>query len=183
MSLLERFTPQLILPDAMKVFPVYMNSLLKTPALVGSTELSTDDRAFHRFLVNSMGVEETQVLLYPRLIPLVSYTLTQHLYFFVSLTSNPELQSLCVYIMFMLFLSALYGCVQRGDPSSSALLWGEAQWVWHVSVGKRVLDVPLAGTGLSTRPHPEPLQCALSRPPVLRRGMTYCFCNYIFIIQ
>ncbi|XP_073691719.1 protein transport protein Sec24D isoform X3 [Garra rufa] len=61
---------QLILPDAMKVFPVYMNSLLKTPSLVGSTELSTDDRAFHRFLVNSMGVEETQVLLYPRLIPL-----------------------------------------------------------------------------------------------------------------
>uniref|UniRef100_A0A8C1Q495 SEC24 homolog D, COPII coat complex component n=1 Tax=Cyprinus carpio TaxID=7962 RepID=A0A8C1Q495_CYPCA len=61
---------QLILPDAMKVFPVYMNSLLKTPTLVGSTELSTDDRAFHRLLVNAMGVEETQVLLYPRLIPL-----------------------------------------------------------------------------------------------------------------
>ncbi|XP_026071727.1 protein transport protein Sec24D-like isoform X2 [Carassius auratus] len=61
---------QLILPDAMKVFPVYMNSLLKTPALVSSAELSTDDRAFHRFLVNAMGVEETQVLLYPRLIPL-----------------------------------------------------------------------------------------------------------------
>uniref|UniRef100_A0A672MEW8 Protein transport protein Sec24D-like n=1 Tax=Sinocyclocheilus grahami TaxID=75366 RepID=A0A672MEW8_SINGR len=60
----------LILPDAMKVFPVYMNSLLKTPTLVGSTELSTDDRAFHRLLVNAMGVEETQVLLYPRLIPL-----------------------------------------------------------------------------------------------------------------
>uniref|UniRef100_A0A672N5W6 SEC24 homolog D, COPII coat complex component n=1 Tax=Sinocyclocheilus grahami TaxID=75366 RepID=A0A672N5W6_SINGR len=61
---------QLILPDAMKVFPVYMNSLLKTATLVGSTELSTDDRAFHRLLVNAMGVEETQVLLYPRLIPL-----------------------------------------------------------------------------------------------------------------
>ncbi|XP_051580009.1 protein transport protein Sec24D-like isoform X1 [Myxocyprinus asiaticus] len=61
---------QLILPDAMKVFPVYMNSLLKTPTLVGSAELSTDDRAFHRLMVMSMGVEETQVLLYPRLIPL-----------------------------------------------------------------------------------------------------------------
>lgn len=58
----------------MKVFPVYMNSLLKTPSLVGSTELSTDDRAFYRFMVMAMGVEETQVLLYPRLIPLVSYT-------------------------------------------------------------------------------------------------------------
>ncbi|XP_067256107.1 protein transport protein Sec24D isoform X1 [Chanodichthys erythropterus] len=61
---------QLILPDAMKVFPVYMNSLLKTPSLVGSTELSTDDRAFHRLMVMAMGVEETQVLLYPRLIPM-----------------------------------------------------------------------------------------------------------------
>lgn len=73
-ALLEHFTLQLILPDAMKVFPVYMNSLLKTPSLVGSTELSTDDRAFYRFMVMAMGVEETQVLLYPRLIPLVSYT-------------------------------------------------------------------------------------------------------------
>lgn len=73
-ALLEHFLLQLILPDAMKVFPVYMNSLLKTPSLVGSTELSTDDRAFYRFMVMAMGVEETQVLLYPRLIPLVSYT-------------------------------------------------------------------------------------------------------------
>lgn len=62
---------QLILPDAMKVFPVYMNSLMKTPVLVGNTELSTDDRAFHRFSVMSMGVEESQVLLYPQLIPVV----------------------------------------------------------------------------------------------------------------
>ncbi|XP_030635801.1 protein transport protein Sec24D [Chanos chanos] len=63
---------QLILPDAMKVFPVYMNSLMKTPALVGNAELSTDDRALHRLAVMSMGVEETQVLLYPRLIPVHS---------------------------------------------------------------------------------------------------------------
>ncbi|KAA0723816.1 Protein transport protein [Triplophysa tibetana] len=61
---------QLILPDAMKVFPVYMNSLLKTPSLVGSGDLSTDERAFFRLMVMAMGVEETQILLYPRLIPL-----------------------------------------------------------------------------------------------------------------
>ncbi|KAG7461887.1 hypothetical protein MATL_G00195950 [Megalops atlanticus] len=63
---------QLILPDAMKVFPVYLNSLMKSPALVGSVELSTDDRAFHRLTVAGMGVEETQALFYPRLIPLHS---------------------------------------------------------------------------------------------------------------
>ncbi|XP_051284770.1 protein transport protein Sec24D isoform X2 [Dicentrarchus labrax] len=61
---------QLILPDAMKVFPVYMNSLMKTAPLVGSTELSTDDRAHQRLSVMGMGVEDTQLLLYPRLIPL-----------------------------------------------------------------------------------------------------------------
>uniref|UniRef100_A0A8B9KJ51 SEC24 homolog D, COPII coat complex component n=1 Tax=Astyanax mexicanus TaxID=7994 RepID=A0A8B9KJ51_ASTMX len=63
---------QLILPDAMKVFPVYMNSLMKSPVLVGSTELSTDDRAFHRLSVMSLGVEESQILMYPRLIPVHS---------------------------------------------------------------------------------------------------------------
>ncbi|KAJ8008271.1 hypothetical protein DPEC_G00103070 [Dallia pectoralis] len=61
---------QLILPDAMKVFPVYMNSLMKTAPLVGSAELCTDDRAHQRLSVMAMGVEETQLLLYPRLVPL-----------------------------------------------------------------------------------------------------------------
>ncbi|CAL8385667.1 unnamed protein product [Arctogadus glacialis] len=50
----------------MKVFPVYMNSLMKTAPLVGST----DDRALQRLAVMAMGVEDTQLLLYPRLIPL-----------------------------------------------------------------------------------------------------------------
>ncbi|KAM3590025.1 uncharacterized protein V6R79_002079 [Siganus canaliculatus] len=61
---------QLILPDAMKVFPVYMNSLMKTAPLIGSTEVATDDRAHQRLSVMAMGVEDTQLLLYPRLIPL-----------------------------------------------------------------------------------------------------------------
>nr|XP_023685568.1 protein transport protein Sec24D-like [Paramormyrops kingsleyae] len=60
---------QLILPDAMKVLPLYMNSLMKSAALVASPELSTDDRALHRITVTGMGVEETQALFYPRLIP------------------------------------------------------------------------------------------------------------------
>ncbi|CAL8299234.1 unnamed protein product [Boreogadus saida] len=47
-----------------------MNSLMKTAPLVGSTELSTDDRTHQRLAVMAMGVEDTQLLLYPRLIPL-----------------------------------------------------------------------------------------------------------------
>ncbi|KAK2899740.1 protein transport protein Sec24D isoform X1 [Channa argus] len=61
---------QLILPDAMKVFPVYINSLMKTAPLMGSSDLSTDDRAHQRLSVQAMGVEDTQLLLYPHLIPL-----------------------------------------------------------------------------------------------------------------
>ncbi|XP_037116537.1 protein transport protein Sec24D [Syngnathus acus] len=61
---------QLILPDAMKVFPVYMNSLMKTPPLTGSTELSTDERAHQRLALMAMAVEDSQLLLYPRLTPL-----------------------------------------------------------------------------------------------------------------
>ncbi|XP_034532534.1 protein transport protein Sec24D isoform X2 [Notolabrus celidotus] len=61
---------QLILPSAMKVLPVYMNSLMKSGPLVGSTELSTDERAHQRLSVMAMGVEDTQLLLYPRLVPL-----------------------------------------------------------------------------------------------------------------
>lgn len=57
----------------MKVFPVYMNSLMKTTPLVGSTELSTDDRAHQRLSLMAMAVEDTQLLLYPRLIPLVGH--------------------------------------------------------------------------------------------------------------
>uniref|UniRef100_A0A8C8MN58 SEC24 homolog D, COPII coat complex component n=1 Tax=Oncorhynchus tshawytscha TaxID=74940 RepID=A0A8C8MN58_ONCTS len=49
----------------------YLNSLMKTGPLVGSAELSTDDRAHQRLIATAMGVEDTQLLLYPRLIPLV----------------------------------------------------------------------------------------------------------------
>uniref|UniRef100_H3A4W2 SEC24 homolog D, COPII coat complex component n=1 Tax=Latimeria chalumnae TaxID=7897 RepID=H3A4W2_LATCH len=61
---------QLILPDSMKVLPVYMNCLLKSHILVGSSEISTDERAFQRQVVMSMGVADSQAFFYPRLIPI-----------------------------------------------------------------------------------------------------------------
>ncbi|KAM6269591.1 protein transport protein Sec24D [Porphyrio hochstetteri] len=66
---------QLILPDAMKVLPVYMNCLLKSCVLVGRPEIPTDDRAYHRQLVMAMGVADTQLLFYPRLLPIHSLDL------------------------------------------------------------------------------------------------------------
>ncbi|XP_063166490.1 protein transport protein Sec24D isoform X2 [Candoia aspera] len=63
---------QLILPDAMKVLPVYMNCLLKSCVLLGRSEIPTDERTFHRQLVMSMDVAGTQLLFYPQLLPIHS---------------------------------------------------------------------------------------------------------------
>lgn len=61
---------QLILPDAMKVLPVYMNCLLKSSVLISKPEIPTDERTFHRQLVMSMDVAGTQLLFYPQLLPI-----------------------------------------------------------------------------------------------------------------
>lgn len=65
----------LILPDAMKVLPVYMNCLSKSCVLVGRPEIPTDERAYHRQLVTSMGVADTQLFFYPQLLPVHSLDL------------------------------------------------------------------------------------------------------------
>ncbi|KAM9030407.1 protein transport protein Sec24D isoform 1-T2 [Ara ararauna] len=66
---------QLVLPDAMKVLPVYMNCLSKSCVLVGRPEIPTDERAYHRQLVISMGVADTQLFFYPQLLPVHSLDL------------------------------------------------------------------------------------------------------------
>ncbi|XP_048364978.1 protein transport protein Sec24D [Sphaerodactylus townsendi] len=63
---------QLILPDSMKVLPVYMNCLLKGCVLAGKPEISTDERAFHRQLVMAMDAAGTQLLFYPQFLPIHS---------------------------------------------------------------------------------------------------------------
>ncbi|XP_005144195.1 protein transport protein Sec24D isoform X2 [Melopsittacus undulatus] len=66
---------QLVLPDAMKVLPVYMNCLSKSCVLVGRPEIPTDERAYYRQLVTSMGVADTQLFFYPQLLPVNSLDL------------------------------------------------------------------------------------------------------------
>ncbi|XP_043782838.1 protein transport protein Sec24C isoform X5 [Cervus elaphus] len=62
---------QLILPECMKLLPVYLNCVLKSEVLQPGAEVTTDDRAYVRQLVTSMDVAETNVFFYPRLLPLV----------------------------------------------------------------------------------------------------------------
>uniref|UniRef100_A0A8D2JJY2 SEC24 homolog D, COPII coat complex component n=1 Tax=Sciurus vulgaris TaxID=55149 RepID=A0A8D2JJY2_SCIVU len=61
---------QLILPDSMKILPVYMNSLLKSCVLLSRPDTPTDERAFQRQLVMTMGVADSQLFFYPQLLPI-----------------------------------------------------------------------------------------------------------------
>ncbi|CAG8657181.1 5507_t:CDS:10 [Rhizophagus irregularis] len=57
---------QLILPEAFKLFPLYALTMLKSKALRGGM---TDARVHCMRLIKSIGVAESIVFLYPRLIP------------------------------------------------------------------------------------------------------------------
>lgn len=61
---------QLILPDSLKLLPLYINCLMKSDAIAGGSEMSLDDRSFAMNAVNTMDVKNTAIYFYPRLIPL-----------------------------------------------------------------------------------------------------------------
>ncbi|PKK64784.1 hypothetical protein RhiirC2_665880 [Rhizophagus irregularis] len=60
---------QLILPEAFKLFPLYALTMLKSKALRGGANLTSDARVHCMRLIKSIGVAESIVFLYPRLIP------------------------------------------------------------------------------------------------------------------
>ncbi|XP_040290796.1 protein transport protein Sec24C isoform X1 [Bufo bufo] len=60
---------QLILPECMKLLPVYLNCVLKSDVLQPGPEVTIDDRAYARQLVSSMDVADSNVFFYPRLLP------------------------------------------------------------------------------------------------------------------
>jgi len=61
---------QLILPECMKLLPLYMNCLIKSDVLSGGSEISSDDRAFLMQACLSMPPSFTSSYLYPRVISL-----------------------------------------------------------------------------------------------------------------
>uniref|UniRef100_A0A673KVS8 Protein transport protein Sec24C-like n=1 Tax=Sinocyclocheilus rhinocerous TaxID=307959 RepID=A0A673KVS8_9TELE len=61
---------QLILPECMKLLPVYLNCMLKSDVLQPGADVSLDNRAYLRQLVSTMDVAESHVFFYPRLLPL-----------------------------------------------------------------------------------------------------------------
>lgn len=65
------FLLQLILPECMKLLPVYLNCVLKSDVLLPGADVSLDDRAYLRQLISCMDVADTHLFFYPRLLPLV----------------------------------------------------------------------------------------------------------------
>lgn len=60
---------QLILPECMKLLPLYSNCIIKSDGIQGGSEISTDDRSYLMHLINAMDVAATNVFFYPRLLP------------------------------------------------------------------------------------------------------------------
>ena len=78
---------QLILPEALKLLPLYSNCIMKHDALCGAQDMSTDDRSWIQVRIQSFGgrfkynlqlmvpslrVEQSVFALYSRCIPLLS---------------------------------------------------------------------------------------------------------------
>lgn len=61
---------QLILPECMKLLPLYTNCVIKNDAIQGGCNVSTDDRSYLILMLNAMNVKATNVFFYPRLLPL-----------------------------------------------------------------------------------------------------------------
>lgn len=60
---------QLILPECMKLLPVYINCLLKCDALAGGQEISVDDRSWLMLTLLSMSVDSSVPFFYPTVYP------------------------------------------------------------------------------------------------------------------
>ncbi len=61
---------QLILPECMKLLPLYLNCLMNCDALSGGVDMTVDDRTFNMFAVQTLDVRASLAYLYPRLLPL-----------------------------------------------------------------------------------------------------------------
>ena len=114
-------TGQLILPECMKLLPLYTNCLLKSDAISGGTDLGCDDRAFAMSAVSSMDVASSVVYFYPRcstlcfLLPQVRYTLfaftpgaVHFVYFYPKCSTLCLLLSKVWYILFTFTPGAIH---------------------------------------------------------------------------
>src|SRR5699024_8165719 len=63
----ESFTGQLILPESLKLLPMYTCGILKCDAIDGGPEMNPDDKAYAQLKMLGSHPSLSQVFLYPRL--------------------------------------------------------------------------------------------------------------------
>ncbi|KAK0097191.1 hypothetical protein PV326_003005 [Microctonus aethiopoides] len=61
---------QLVLPECMKLLPLYINCLLKSDAISGGSDMTIDDRSYVMQAVATMPLYTSVIYFYPRLLPL-----------------------------------------------------------------------------------------------------------------
>jgi len=61
---------QLILPECLKLLPLYISCLLKNDAFSGGSDITLDDRSYAMYFVCTMDLPTSVVYFYPRLIPI-----------------------------------------------------------------------------------------------------------------
>lgn len=69
---------QLILPECMKLLPLYVNCLLKNDAISGGSDITLDDRSFLMQVVMTMDVPTSVNYFYPRLLPIHEMKLNEN---------------------------------------------------------------------------------------------------------
>lgn len=65
---------QLILPECLKLLPLYINCVLRSDAVAGTSEITPDDRSWLMYTTMTMGVANTVHYFYPKLIPIAGPT-------------------------------------------------------------------------------------------------------------
>lgn len=66
---------QLILPECLKLLPLYIGCLLKNDAFFGGSDITLDDRSYAMYHVCTMDLPTSVVYFYPRLIPIHNVSL------------------------------------------------------------------------------------------------------------
>ncbi|KAL7043785.1 hypothetical protein ACKWTF_001663 [Chironomus riparius] len=61
---------QLILPECLKLLPLYISCLLKNDAFSGGSDITLDDRSYAMYFVCTMDLPTSVIFFYPRLIPI-----------------------------------------------------------------------------------------------------------------
>ena len=65
---------QLILPEALKLLPMYICGAIKCDAIDGGPEMTPDDKAFAQIKLIGANLSLSQVILYPRLLRIEVFT-------------------------------------------------------------------------------------------------------------